>query len=335
LTATGSATFDVALARYFSVATTINSGPYAGTYKAGALDPTFGQGGIVQNHLNNYASNGIWDMAILRGDPNNLTDDIIVTMEDPFDGKWSVMETRYRLDGSFDASFGNGGRSTIATLSGRSLGAWGMALRPDGSAVVTGADDTANPINGSFLLRYTNTGELDSTFGTGGIALFGNASDHAYSIAIQPGGEIVTAGSSATTPGSFVARCNSSGTIDTTFGPKGDGFARDTFTNSGSIFQSSGSLTIQPDGKIIAVGSATTKVDRKTTRTEFLIIRYQGDPIAPHPAANAVAGGATSIGPSAATGQPEVLIPLTDHDLSQLATDVILIRPKRPGALRP
>jgi uncharacterized delta-60 repeat protein len=321
-TQTGSGTFDVAMARYFTVDTTINSGPYAGTYKAGSLDPTFGQGGIVQNHLENYDRNGIWDMAILRGDPNNFTDDIIVTMEDPYvSGRWSVMETRYRLDGSFDTSFGVGGRSTIETLAGSELVAWGMAVQPDGSAVMTGYVGGGS---GSFLLRYTNTGQLDSTFGTGGIALFGAATgDFGYSVAIQPSGKIVVAGQSDSS-GSFVAGFQTNGAIDTTFGANGDGFARDIFAGMGSSFASSNSLILQPDGKIVAVGNATTRIDKWTNRYNFLIARYEGTPrpwieVSPTSGLTTTEGGGTANFSVVLTTQPtaDVTIPVSSNNTAE------------------
>jgi uncharacterized delta-60 repeat protein len=250
------------------------------------------------------------------------------------------MVARYNLNGSPDMTFSTDGRSDIVTLPSSSLGVWGMALQPDGfggyNAVVTGYNN-AYPVaasNGSFLLRYTNTGTLDPTFGTGGIALFGAATgDTGCSVAIQPNGKIVVAGTSNTTPGSFVARFDTYGATDTTFGTNGS--ARNTFTNSGSIFQSSHSLILQPDGKIVAVGAATTTTGsgrRMTSVTNFLIARYQGDPVTSPLAANVGIGSATSTDSSVAMGQSEVLVPSIDPYLAQLGTEVILSRPKRRGS---
>jgi uncharacterized delta-60 repeat protein len=340
MTTTTSGTWDAVLVRYNA---------------DGSLDDGFGSHGIVQTHLATSTSNGVWDLTLLR-DPTNPANDKIVTMEAPLtNGQYSVMVARYNiLDGSPDTNFSTDGRSDIATLLGHSLGDWEMALQTDGSAVVTGYDFPTNSPNGSFLLRYTNTGQLDPTFGTdgSGIILFGAATgDIAYSVAIQPNDKIVVAGTSNTTPGSFVARFDTHGAIDPTFGalvnpanPSGSrtGYARDIFTNAGSSFQSSHSLILQPDGQIVVGGNGTTSTTtivhgkpQTTSLTQFLIARYQGDPVAPLSASMALPGSVTSIGPSAATGQSEVLIPLTDHDLSQLATEVILIRPKRRGAPRP
>ena len=143
--------------------------------------------------LTTSTSNGAWDLKLLR-DPTDRSKDKIVAMEAPFSGCCSVMVAHYNLDGSFDTTFNTTGQSVIATLPGHSLGDWGMALQLDGSAVVTGYDYHTNSSNGSFLLRYTNTEHLDTTFGTdgSGIILFGTATAGiAYSIAIQANGKIV------------------------------------------------------------------------------------------------------------------------------------------------
>src|SRR5262249_11173677 len=54
----------------------------------GSPDASFGSGGIVRIHQDNvsnlnFRGTGVWDIAIQRGDPNNFSDDKIVTFEDP------------------------------------------------------------------------------------------------------------------------------------------------------------------------------------------------------------------------------------------------------------
>ena len=63
---TGASTMDAVLVRY-----TPN----------GTLDTSFGQGGIVRIATPNFNHNGVWDVAIQRGDPTDPADDKIVTME--------------------------------------------------------------------------------------------------------------------------------------------------------------------------------------------------------------------------------------------------------------
>ena len=73
------------------------------------------------------------------------------------------------------------------------------------------------------LARYNSDGSLDTTFGTGGKVTtgFGSNDAIAISVVIQPDGKIVVAGSNTASPtGSdyALARYNSDGSLDTSFG---------------------------------------------------------------------------------------------------------------------
>jgi uncharacterized delta-60 repeat protein len=94
---------------------------------------------------------------------------------------------------------------------------------------------------------------LDPTFDTDGkvTTLFGTSDDKAYAIGLQPDGKIVAAGFYDTTIDLdfALARYNSNGSLDTTFGSSGRRSADwDALDNVGQA------LAIQPDGKIIVVG---------------------------------------------------------------------------------
>jgi uncharacterized delta-60 repeat protein len=293
----------------------------------GTLDTTFGGTGLVQINLPNFNSDGVWALAILR-DPANAANDKIVTMEAPKTSSgYSVGVARYNLDGSLDASFGTNGRM-VTTVPGVSLGDWAMALQSDGSVVVTGYYQYTNGTpQDTFLLRYTAAGVLDSTFGNNGIVVFdAGGSDVGYSVAIQPSdGKILVAGYSSLTNGSaFVARFQTGGTLDTTFGSNGE--ALDTFANSGSSFHG---LAVQSDGKIVAVGGATS-TSRKTTTNNFLIARFLGDTTTLTAAARPRAIAPTA--PTSPDTSPLVpLAPPTDQDLTALATELIGVGKKRRG----
>src|SRR6266545_3091173 len=86
---------------------------------------------------------------------------------------------RYNPDGSFDTSFGVGGKVTTDT--GESGGAHALALQPDGKLVAAG----------SGLIRYKPDGSLDTSFGVGGKV---RASGGQYAVVLQPDGKVVTAG---------------------------------------------------------------------------------------------------------------------------------------------
>src|SRR5436190_619206 len=82
--------------------------------------------------------------------------------------------------------------------------------------------------NDACLARYDTNGVVDATFGAGGKVTTptgpGAATDIAYSISIQSDGKYVTVGTcdmGATGNDACLARYNTNGTLDATFGPNG------------------------------------------------------------------------------------------------------------------
>ena len=172
---------------------------------------------------------------------------------------------RYNSDGSLDSSFdGDGLVNTDFGTTHDSASA--VAVQNDGMIVVAGT-------NGSdFLLaRYNTNGSLDvAGFGTGGkVTTNFGGTDFASAIVIQPDGKIVVGG---TSNGDFaLARYNSNGTPDTA----GFGFGLGRVTTN--IFGYPDALTdlvLQPNGKIVAGGSATSFI---TGGTDFAIARYNSN----------------------------------------------------------
>jgi uncharacterized delta-60 repeat protein len=197
---------------------------------------------------------------------------------------------RFNTNGTLDTSFGTGG--TVVT---RNFGVQtaiasprGAALQPDGRIVAAGIIFHPGPTNGDIaLVRYDTSGNQDPTFGTNGVVVtdFGSDEDP-HAVAIQGHGKIVIVGLQ-THPGntnSMVARYNADGTLDTRFGTNGVTFT-DVAPNAGDGFNA---LALQPDGKIVAAGSADTNLS---------VARYFGDSGGPQIALQAtsihtVAGGA-------------------------------------------
>jgi uncharacterized delta-60 repeat protein len=98
--------------------------------------------------------------------------------------------------------------------------------------------------------------DLDPTFGNGGKVLtpIGNGGAQAYGAAVQSDGKIIVAGTAFTSTSSGIdfalARYNTNGTLDTSFGTGGT--VTTAFGNSN--IQRAEGVAIQADGKIIAVG---------------------------------------------------------------------------------
>ena len=109
------------------------------------------------------------------------------------------------------------------------------------------------------LARYSTTGVLDGTFGTGGKVTtdIGNFDDVAYALSIQRDGKLVAAGYSyndTINQNLFaLARYNTNGSLDTTVNPTGTPPGVVT-TGFGTYDDEAFALAIQPDGKLVAAG---------------------------------------------------------------------------------
>jgi uncharacterized delta-60 repeat protein len=214
----------------------------------GDLDPAFGSGGKVTTDFSNR-SNGANAIA-LQSDGKILAAGSVLSAQGPPD----IAVARYNTDGSLDASFGAGGRVTT-DFAGLADSATAIAVQPDGKILVAGA---ANQMATSFdfaLVRYNSNGSLDATFGSGGKVTtdFNGGLDGATSIGLQTNGKIVLAGSAtAGDPHTALARYNTNGTLDTTFGDLSTG---KVVTNMNNTRDFANALAIQSDGKIVVGGS--------------------------------------------------------------------------------
>ncbi|HET7487172.1 MAG TPA: Calx-beta domain-containing protein [Acidimicrobiales bacterium] len=170
--------------------------------------------------------------------------------------------------GNVDPSFGSAGKVTTSFGAGDDE-ANGVAVQPDGKIVVAGF--ASNGSNDDFALtRYNADGTLDATFGTGGKVLtdFGTTTgDQANAVALQPDGKIVAAGiSTGTTDDVAVARYNSNGTLDTTFGTGGK-----LVTDVGGGADSGNAVALQPDGRIVVAGDTFPP----SSNSRFLVVSYK------------------------------------------------------------
>ncbi len=180
---------------------------------------------------------------------------------------------RYNADGSLDTSFGDGGLVVTAVNGGTDV-AYGAVVQPDGKLVVVGSADsvttfddsgaaTAVQPGGFALVRYNADGNLDATFGTGGMVVtsFGTPDQGvgvADAVALQPEGGIVVGGSApGTDPSgneqsseSTLARYTADGALDDTFGNAG--VVQLSFGGADAV----GTVSTQSDGTILATGTS-------------------------------------------------------------------------------
>jgi uncharacterized delta-60 repeat protein len=151
----------------------------------GAPDPDFGDGGLVRADFGLSLDHYPTALALQGGG------EVVVA-------GWignTFAAARFDAAGQPDLGFGSGGLVTTP-FDSYDARAQGVAIQPDGKIVVVGY--TGEMSNEDFAVaRYSNGGELDPEFGSGGkltIDFFGN-SDRAACIAIQADGKILVAGS--------------------------------------------------------------------------------------------------------------------------------------------
>ena len=229
---------------------------------AGHLDPTFGIGGKVLTDFAGNADTG-WGMAL-------QPDGKIVAAGESLSGAGLVTGdfalARYNADGTIDSTFGVGGKVTTDFAANEDM-ARAVAVLADNKIVAAGLSQSATGIDFA-LARYNSDGSLDSSFGTDGNGkvrtVFPGGISRIYAIAIQDDQKIVAAGRVASTTNVYdfaLARYNTDGTLDTTFGING------LVTTDFGAGETARALAIQMDHKIVAAGY----------NAHFLLIRYNAD----------------------------------------------------------
>lgn len=150
---------------------------------------------------------------------------------------------RLNSTGTIDATFGTGGAVRF-NISGTDV-ASAIAVQADGKILVAGES------SGDFAVaRLLSTGALDATFGAAGKVRFNIAgTDRAFAMLLQLDGKIVVAGDSS---GDFaVARLNTNGSLDSTFGVGG----KVRFNISGTDIGAA--IVRRSDGKLLVVGESS------------------------------------------------------------------------------
>jgi uncharacterized delta-60 repeat protein len=245
---------------------------------AGALDPTFGSGGIVTTNLGSpddeatnvfVQSNG--ELLVVGFTQDTVNNDSPLTL------------SKYQANGSLDTSYGNGG-VVITSLTTSPIP--DLAFQPDGSIVI---------LSGNQVARYSANGSPDTSFGISGIVTFsgfidfnGNPS-HPNVLALQSDGKIliagsVAAGSDAGGPviDTLLERLNADGSLDTTFGAGGKvtkdlGIPDKIGYPANQQASSPDALVVLPDGRILVGGSVPPTNSSLYGNFDGFVARFNSD----------------------------------------------------------
>jgi uncharacterized delta-60 repeat protein len=210
----------------------------------GTLDNTFGGTGMVGTSFNgNVASLSGLALETVNG----VTEIVAVGETSLTTGHYGFALARYNLHGSLDSSFGSGGK--VVTDLGYDLGAPSncVAIQGDGQIIVAGTK--SGSVDAFLTLRYGVTGNLDSTFGTGGVVT-GTFDGNAGGLAVQPDGKIVETGHAYTNSAWswVIERLNSDGSLDSSFGTGG------IVVGGSPGSQGLANVVVQTNGKLVALG---------------------------------------------------------------------------------
>ena len=173
--------------------------------------------------------------------------------------------------GTLDIGFGQGGKTKTEFYD--ESGANAVAAQGDGKIVVGGFTFDGEKTISFALARYNPDGRRDSSFGEHGtvITTFRSSISKIQALAIQSDGKILAAGSSGNGMDDFaLARYNTNGSLDTSFGQKGI-----VITDFGPYRDRAHALVLQKDGKIIAGGFCNGASD--LLWADFALARYNPD----------------------------------------------------------
>jgi uncharacterized delta-60 repeat protein len=167
---------------------------------------------------------------------------------------------RLEADGKNDASFGTNG-VTLVDIALQGASPRTAIILADGSIVASGYTADVDSIVSPVLFKLTTTGQLDTTFGAGGIfnqIVLGSVTE-AYAISLQ-GTNFVTAGYGKNTVAEkqdwISLRISATGTLDTTYGQNGV-----TKVDVAGRDDNARSLITLPDNRLLLVGGGRNAMD--------------------------------------------------------------------------
>jgi uncharacterized delta-60 repeat protein len=243
--------------------TEVASGTVPASGSAGTLDTSFGNGGFSIVYP---ATAGAINSVAIQPDGKIVAAGYSINNS----AQLTFMVIRYLSNGSLDTSFGTGGFVLLTPGTGDQL--FSVLIQNDGKIVAGGQASQTK----FALARYSSSGSLDLTFGTGGFSVLTfSAVSVIQSIAlasttlrVPPVGAIVFGGYSTGTGGRDIftlGRCLSNGTLDASFATSGYNTSTPATSNNDIIY----SIVVRPDTTILAGG-----VSHGATTNKFALARY-------------------------------------------------------------
>jgi uncharacterized delta-60 repeat protein len=227
------------------VALTLLAAPAIAAQQAGALDPSYGNGGRVVLPVGDNAEATAF---ALQADDRALIGGVAI-----FGAEERFAIARLTTQGTPDATFGDGGVASAKV--GVAVNAlFALAVQPDGKIVAAGTADPGSGNTSFAVARFLPDGTLDQSFGDHGTVVTSFVGS-AQAVAIQPDGKIILAGDHVQLPSLHfdfgLARLQPNGDLDASFG--NGGTVTTPFPTGDS--QALG-VALDRQGRIVAAGGA-------------------------------------------------------------------------------
>jgi uncharacterized delta-60 repeat protein len=235
----------------------------------GTLDTTFGTNGLVTTNFNNTTDVANAVVVLSNGD-------ILVAGTAVSTNSSEFALAEYNPDGSLNTAFGSGTGKVLFNFALTNANVIdvlkALVVGPTGTIYVGGSESVAGGNRDFAIAALNGDGTFDTAFGPSGLKLqdLSGGDDVINSLALQPNGSLVAAGSTTAAGVTSVAlaRFLPSGTLDPRFGAKGI-----VTTSVRGIFDQASSVGIQPNGAIVIGGLSTTGTTGALS-TDFLLARY-------------------------------------------------------------
>ncbi|MBL7774132.1 MAG: T9SS type A sorting domain-containing protein [Chitinophagaceae bacterium] len=229
---------------------------------------------LSNNFVTRFTANGILDTTFYKmpfGFSNFIGLDFVVQANDKImvcgyeaTGADNGQLVKLTANGTYDSTFGINGikdysQATFSTYAIFSS----MVRQPDGKYLIVGkcSDVGLSFPDGyeNLIMRVDSNGNLDNTFNSTGYKRWNSGASGENSaiqdIVLQPDGKILVSGdiinSTGSSVGTFIARLNAAGSMDTGFGTNGTFYENST----SSLELSTINLALQNDGGIVWIGN--------------------------------------------------------------------------------
>jgi uncharacterized delta-60 repeat protein len=226
----------------------------------GALDSTFGQGGIARIDLGSgrittgttFVGDNAWGLGSLPGDKIVVFGSKLADGAGRTDSDYAVVGLNNT--GALDTAFGTGGK-VIVDLEKSGDSPRNVTVQTDGKIIATGYSSSEGVVS-PVIIRLSAAGVLDATFGKGGVAITKILPGVTESYAVDLQGDAYISagygrGSDATEKVDVVVeRFKSDGSWDKSFGT--EGLVRIDIAKEDDRARN---VAVLPDGRVLIVGS--------------------------------------------------------------------------------